>query len=169
MIAVPKRHGYPSHKRASPANAQEVAHQGQQNAEWATNFGNAPFARQPDGDTKRLAKILIPKFGSLAAILRAFVEWLADQHGPNNASTSALKLGEVAGLHLAHSNINDCPSDETTLSQADTTITNETDRTLRLMTIDLHDNLIVAGTQCISFKSLSHLQAESHASICHWT
>ena len=69
------------------------------------------FARQPDGDIQLLAMILIPKFGSLAAILPALVKRLADQHGPSNASTSALKLEEVASLHLAHSDINDCPSD----------------------------------------------------------
>jgi DNA repair protein RadC len=36
-------------------------------------------------------------------------------------------------------------------------MTDELQRALGLMTIDLHDHLIVAGTQCISFKSLGHL------------
>jgi DNA repair protein RadC len=36
-------------------------------------------------------------------------------------------------------------------------MTEELQRALSLVTVDLHDHLIVAGTQCISFKSLGHL------------
>ena len=49
------------------------------------------------------------------------------------------------------------PSGETTPSSADIKVTDELQLALGLMTIDLHDYLIVAGTQCISFKSLGHL------------
>jgi DNA repair protein RadC len=190
------------------------------------------FAGQPRGDTKPLAKILIRQFGSLAAVLRAPVQQLSDQRSLGDASISALKLVEAAGLHLAHSDIHNrpvltswgavkhycinrlahepieylimlCldnrnrliaeetlskgtvdqtavyvrevinaalkhhaqavilvhnhPSGETTPSPADAKMTDELQRALGLMTIDLHDHLIVAGTQCISFKSLGHL------------
>ena len=191
------------------------------------------FAGQPRGDTKPLAKILIRQFGSLAAaFLRSPVKWLSNQRGLGDASISALKLVEAAGLHLAHSDIHNrpvltswgavkhycinrlahepieylimlcldnrnrliaeetlskgtvdqtpvCvrevinaalkhhaqavilvhnhPSGETTPSPADIKMTDELQRALGLMTIDLHDHLIVAGTRCISFKSLAHL------------
>ena len=53
--------------------------------------------------------------------------------------------------------VHDHPSGETTPSSADIQMTDELQRALGLMTIDLHDHLIVAGTQCISFKLLGHL------------
>ena len=49
------------------------------------------------------------------------------------------------------------PIGETTPSPADIEMTEELQRALSLVTVDLHDHLIVAGTQCISFKSLGHL------------
>ena len=53
--------------------------------------------------------------------------------------------------------IHNHPSEETTSSPADIEMTEELQRALSLMTVDLHDHLIVAGTQRISFKSLGHL------------
>ena len=49
------------------------------------------------------------------------------------------------------------PSGKTTPSPVVIEMTEELQRALSLVTVDLHDNLIVAGTQCISFKSLGHL------------
>ena len=49
------------------------------------------------------------------------------------------------------------PSGETEPSRADIDMTNEVKRALEIMTIGLHDHLIVAGTECVSFKSLGHL------------
>ena len=49
------------------------------------------------------------------------------------------------------------PSGETTPSPADIEMTEELQRALSLVTVDLHDHLIVAGKQCISLKSLGHL------------
>jgi len=49
------------------------------------------------------------------------------------------------------------PSGETEPSRADIEMTLELKRALEIMTIGLHDHLIVAGTECVSFKSLGHL------------
>ena len=49
------------------------------------------------------------------------------------------------------------PSGEAKPSAADIQMTNEIKRALELVTITLHDHLIVAAKQCVSFKSLGHL------------
>ena len=63
------------------------------------------FAGQPRGDTKPLSKSLMRQFGSLAALLRAPVQRLAEQRGLGDASFGALKLVDAASLNLANSNI----------------------------------------------------------------
>ena len=67
------------------------------------------FAGQPRGDTKPLAKSLMLQFGSLAAVLRAPVQRLAERRGLDDASFRALKLVDVASLNLAHSDIPNRP------------------------------------------------------------
>ena len=101
------------------------------------------FAGQLRGDTKPLSKILIQQFGSLAAVLRAPVQ-------------SWRYLSVVT------------QSDETTQSLANIKITDKSERALGLMTVDLRDDLIISGTQCISFKSLSHSRMIAIVAISHW-
>ena len=67
----------------------------------------------------------------------------------NNA---ALKHHAQAVI-LVHNHL----SGKTTPSPANIEMTEELQRALSLVTVDLHDHLIVAGTQCISFNSLGHL------------
>lgn len=49
------------------------------------------------------------------------------------------------------------PSGNSTPSRADIDMTHEIKRALEMVTIILHDHLIVAGTDCTSLKSLGHL------------
>ena len=102
------------------------------------------FAGQPRGDTKPLSKILIQEFGSSATVLRAPVQ-------------SWRYLSVVAR------------SDVTTPSVADIKITDKSERALGLMTINLHDHLIISDAQCISFKSFSHSRMIAIVAICHLT
>ena len=67
------------------------------------------FAGQPRGGTKPVAKCLMRQFGSLAAVLRAPVQRLAEQRGLGDAPFSALKLVDAASLNLAHSDIHNRP------------------------------------------------------------
>ena len=59
------------------------------------------YAGNQRGDTKPLAKDLMREFGSLSAVFRAPAVDLRRQSGIGDASISALKLVEAAGLHLA--------------------------------------------------------------------
>ena len=63
------------------------------------------YAGNQRGDTKPLAKDLMREFGSLSAVLRAPAVELRRQPGIGDASISALKLVEAAGLHLSHSDV----------------------------------------------------------------
>ena len=67
------------------------------------------FTGQSRGDTKPLAKVLIRQLGSLADVLRAPEQQLANESGLIGAPISALKLVKAAGPHVAHSKIHDCP------------------------------------------------------------
>ena len=190
------------------------------------------YAGNRRGDTKPLAKALMRRFGSLSAVLRAPAALLAQQSGMGDASVTALKIVEAAGLHLSHSDIENrhvltswsevqhfcvtrlahepiehfmilCldnrnrliaeevlsrgtvdqtpvyvrevinatlrhhaksvilvhnhPSGETEPSRADIDMTAELKTALALVTITLHDHLIVAGKTVVSFKSLGLL------------
>ena len=63
------------------------------------------YAGNPRTDTKPLAKTLMASFGSLSAVLRAPAKMLGDHRGMGDASVTALKIVEAAGLHLSHSDI----------------------------------------------------------------
>lgn len=190
------------------------------------------YAGNQRGDTKPLAKDLIREFGSLSAVLRAPASALSRQPGIGDASISALKLVEAAGLYLSHSDVQNrhvlaswaavqhycvtrlahepikhfmmlCldnrnrliaeetlskgtidqtpvyvrevvktalhhnakavilvhnhPSGETEPSRADIDMTAELRDALSRVTVALHDHLIVAGKECVSFKSLGLL------------
>jgi DNA repair protein RadC len=49
------------------------------------------------------------------------------------------------------------PRGDTKPSRADIEVTKDIKKALAVMGIALHDHLIVAGTSCVSFKSLGHL------------
>ena len=49
------------------------------------------------------------------------------------------------------------PRGDTNPSRADIEVTKDIKKALAVMGIALHDHLIVAGTSCVSFKSLGHL------------
>ena len=63
------------------------------------------YAGNRRGDTKPLAKALMRRFGSLAAVLRAPAALLAQQSGMGDASVAALKIFVAAGRYLSHSDI----------------------------------------------------------------
>ena len=67
------------------------------------------FFAQPKGDTKPLAKALINRFGSFAAVLAAPQRELFDVSGLGEHSVSALKLVHAAALRLARAEIIDRP------------------------------------------------------------
>ena len=190
------------------------------------------YAGNRRGDTKPLAKALMRRFGSLSAVIRAPAATLAQMKGMGDASVTALKIVEAAGLHLSHSDIENrhvltswsevqhyclarlahepvehfmmlCldnrnrliaeellsrgtvdqtpvyvrevinaalrhhakavilvhnhPSGETEPSRADIEMTAELRTALALVTVTLHDHLIVAGKTVVSFKSLGLL------------
>jgi len=190
------------------------------------------YAGNRRGDTKPLAKELISRFRSLSAVLRAPADRLREVRGMGDASITALKIVEAAGLHLSHSDIENrhvltswsevqhfcltrlahkpvehfmmlCldnrnrliaeetlstgtvdqtpvyvrevintalrhharavilvhnhPSGETEPSRADIEMTSQLRSALALVTVTLHDHLIVAGRKVVSFKSLGLL------------
>ncbi len=61
--------------------------------------------------------------------------------------------------HYAHAIIlvHNHPGAEMSPSRADINVTRDIHKALAVMDISLHDHLIVAGTNCVSFKSLGHL------------
>lgn len=67
------------------------------------------FAAQPRGDTKPLAKALLARFGSLAAVLTAPPRQLAGVAGMGEASMAALKIVPEAARRLALEQAMDSP------------------------------------------------------------
>ncbi|HXP74653.1 MAG TPA: DNA repair protein RadC [Stellaceae bacterium] len=67
------------------------------------------FAAQPRGDMKPLAKALIERFGSLAAVLSARPDSLQAVRGMGEASIAALKAVREAGLRLVRAEITNRP------------------------------------------------------------
>lgn len=67
------------------------------------------FAAQPRGDTKPLAKALLARFGSLAAVLTAPPRQLAGVAGMGEASMAALKVVPEAARRLALEQAMDSP------------------------------------------------------------
>ena len=77
----------------------------------------------------------------------------------NQTSVYPREIVNLALRHFAHAVIivHNHPGAETQPSRADIEVTKDIDKALAVMGITLHDHLIVAGTNCISFKSLGHL------------
>ena len=87
------------------------------------------YAGKRRGDTKPLAKALMQRFGSLSSALRAPAALLVQQSDMGDGSVPALKIVEATELKTA----------------------------LSLVTITLHDHLIVTSKSVLSFKSLGLL------------
>lgn len=61
------------------------------------------------GDTKPLAKALINRFGSFAAVLSAPAEQLLAEDGIGSHSAAAIKLVEASAIRLARAELGDAP------------------------------------------------------------
>jgi len=137
------------------------------------------YAGSPRRDTKPLAKDLIRHFGSLSAVLRAPQAQLIALDGVGEAAISAIRIveetlsrgtvdqtpvyvREVINSALKHHAkavilVHNHPSGEREPSRADIDMTAELKAALALVTVTLHDHLIVAGQDVVSFKSLGLL------------
>ena len=67
------------------------------------------FSAMPKGDTKPLAKALVNRFGSFAAVLAAPQPQLMATRGLGEQSVAALKLVQAAALRLAKAEAMDAP------------------------------------------------------------
>ncbi len=67
------------------------------------------FGAKPRGDTKPLAKVLLARFGSLAAVLTTDARDLATVEGLGEASVALLKLVPEAARRLAREEVMDQP------------------------------------------------------------
>jgi DNA repair protein RadC len=78
----------------------------------------------------------------------------------NQTSVYPREIVNLAPQHFAHAVIivHNHPGGETQPSRADISVTKDIDKALAVMGITLHDHLIVAGINCVSLKSLGHLQ-----------
>ena len=65
----------------------------------------------------------------------------------------------LALQHFAHAMliVHNHPGGETQPSRADISVTKDIGKALAVMGITLHDDLMVAGINCVSLKSLGHL------------
>ena len=77
----------------------------------------------------------------------------------NQTSVYPRKIINLILRHLTHAVIfvRNHPGAETKPSRADIEVSKDIKKALAVMGIALHDHLIVAGTSCVSFKSLGHL------------
>jgi len=77
----------------------------------------------------------------------------------NQTAVDPLEVMNAALEHHARSVIlvHNHPSGEAKPSRADIAVTRDIEKALTLMGMTLHDLLIIADTNCVSFKSLSHL------------
>jgi len=71
---------------------------------------------------------------------------------PREVVNAALKH-HARSVILVHNH----PSGESKPSRADIAVTRNIEKALTVMGITLHDHLIIADTNCVSFKSLGHL------------
>lgn len=67
------------------------------------------FSARPQGDTKPVAKALIARFGSLAAVLAADKEALTAVPGVKEASAATLLATRAAALHLVRARVTERP------------------------------------------------------------
>lgn len=67
------------------------------------------FAARPRGDTKPIAKALLARFGSLAGVLNADPNALAEVDGMGEVSAAALKIVALAARRMARSEVRQKP------------------------------------------------------------
>jgi len=67
------------------------------------------FAARPRGDTKPVAKALLDRFGSLAGVLNADHNALAEVEGMGEVSAAALKIVALAARRMARSQVRQKP------------------------------------------------------------
>ena len=67
------------------------------------------FAARPRGDTKPIAKALLTRFGSLAAVLNADHNALAEVEGMGEVSAAALKIVALAARRMARRQVRQQP------------------------------------------------------------
>jgi DNA repair protein RadC len=67
------------------------------------------FFAMPKGDTKPLAKALVNRFGSFAAVLAAPQQELLATRGLGEHSVAAIKLVQAAALRLSRAEVMDAP------------------------------------------------------------
>ena len=108
------------------------------------------FAGKPRGDVKPLAKALIERFGSLAAVLSAAPQDLADVPAMGEASIAALKATEQAARRLAREEVIDRPvlsSWDKVLAYCRTAVGREPVERFHLLFLDRKNRLIADEVQ----------------------
>ena len=122
------------------------------------------YAGSPRRDTKPLAKDLIRHFGSLSAVLRAPQAQLIAEETLSRGTVDQMPVYVSEVINSALKNhakavilVHNRPSGEREPSRADIDMTAELKAALALVTVTLHDHLIVAGQDVVSFKSLGLL------------
>lgn len=108
------------------------------------------FAARPRGDVKPLAKALLKRFGSLAAVLAAEPRRLEEVDGMGAASIAALKVAHEAARRLAREEVMERPiisSWERLISYCRVAMADERVEQFRLLFLDRKNKLIADEAQ----------------------
>ncbi|MDJ0946702.1 MAG: DNA repair protein RadC [Kiloniellales bacterium] len=108
------------------------------------------FGAQPRQDTKPLAKALIRRFGSLAAVLAADPAALRGVDGVGDAKIAALQVAREAAIRLAREDLRDRPilsSWERLVDYCRITLGHETVEQFRVLFLDRKNRLIADERQ----------------------
>ena len=108
------------------------------------------FGARPRGDMKPLAKTLIARFGSLAAVLAADPKALAEVPGMGETSVATLKVVPEAALRLAREELSEGPvisSAEQVIAYCRIAIGRSATERFHLLFLDRKNRLIADETQ----------------------
>lgn len=108
------------------------------------------FAAIPRRDVKPLAKSLITRFGSLAAVLNAAIHELVQVKGLNETSAAAIKVVAAAATHLVRAEVMNRPilsSWERLLDYCHAAMAHATREELRLLFLNKKNELIADEVQ----------------------
>ncbi len=108
------------------------------------------FGAQPRQDTKPLAKALIRRFGSLAAVLAAETEALRGVAGMGDAKIATLQVAREAAVRLAREDLHDRPlltSWDHLIDYCRTTLGHEAVEQFRVLFLDRKNRLIADERQ----------------------
>jgi DNA repair protein RadC len=108
------------------------------------------FGAQPRQDTKPLAKALIRRFGSLAAVLAADIEALRSVDGVGDAKIAVLQVAREAAVRLAREDLRDRPlltSWERLVDYCRMTLGHEAVEQFRVLFLDRKNRLIADERQ----------------------